>query len=394
MSSRLVILYRRMRFSAFLIGTLLLAACAGQSSPKPETPPLDPPRSSAPRASSSRASSVHSSSIRKPVATWDITTVATNLDTPWDIAIASDGALYVTERHGSLKRIETDGRVTDLGRVPNVVEQSESGLTGIALDPAFGRNRWIYLAYSYRDSGIKNRVSRFTLADDRMSDERILVDGLSGGPIHNGGRLRFGPDGKLWILTGDGGNASTAQDRESLGGKVLRINADGSIPSDNPFLDSPVYSLGHRNPQGLAWTDSGTLYVSEHGNSAHDEINRIEREGNYGWPLDTRCGGSHGTGPVFCTGTQTWAPSGLAFLPAIADLSPSFFLATLRGSTLRRLEERNGQLVPVETVIDGIGRLRAVTTAPDGSLYVSTSNRDGRGQIRSGDDRILRIQRR
>ena len=326
---------------------------------------------------------------------WTRTEIATGLSIPWDIAVDRDGSLFVTERSGTILKITTDGSNNVVAAVQNVVMQGESGLTGLTLDPDFTSNHYIYVCYSYAEDGqINNRISRFTLTDRGAVDEKILIDALPGGSRHNGARLRFGPDGKLWVLTGDaGGNGMIAQDPQSLGGKVLRVNADGSVPADNPIPGSLVYSLGHRNPQGLAWNASDALFVSEHGNSAHDEINRIMPNANYGWPLDQYCEAEHGTPPVFCAGTTTWAPSGLAFLPSssLHGLPDSFFVANLRGSTLMRLEERNGQLLPAETVIDGIGRLRAVTAAPDGSLYVSTSNRDGRGTVRDGDDKILKL---
>ncbi len=369
------------KFLTLFAITVVLSGCREIELPAPP---------SAPGSSSSAALSTNSTqSNTSGQYTWTQTEVATGLNIPWDIAIEPDGSLLVTERPGTIRRIGKDGSNTVIATVPNVTMQGESGLTGLTLDPDFASNGYLYVCYSYLSGGaIQNRVSRFTLADRGVLDENILLDALPGGSRHNGARLRFGRDGKLWVLTGDaGGDGMIAQDVESLGGKVLRMNADGSVPSDNPIAGSLVYSLGHRNPQGLAWDDSGALYVSEHGNSAHDEINRIEPKANYGWPLDQYCEAEHGTPPVFCAGTTTWAPSGLAYA------SSSFFVANLKGSTLMRLEHRGGQLVPAETVIDGIGRLRAVTAAPDGSLYVSTSNRDGRGTVRTGDDRILRLTR-
>jgi len=323
---------------------------------------------------------------------WSIEDVVTGLDTPWDIAIGGDGTLYVTERHGTLRVFSSEGDELSATEVKNVVEVSESGLTGIALHPDFDENRLLYLAYTYDGpSGFRNRVSRYVFRDATLSDEKIIVDDLPGGSIHNGGRLRFGPDGNLWILTGDGGSQETAQDPNSLGGKVLRVEDDGAIPSDNPFPNSSVYSLGHRNPQGLDWhPDSRQLYVSEHGSSAHDEVNIVLPGKNYGWPRVRQCvSDGEYEDPIICSSSVTWAPSGLAFLRGPTPFSDSLFLVGLRGSFLKRFSA-DGTFQ--ETIIDSIGRLRGLTAAPDGSLLVTTSNRDGRGLPGLSDDRILRLR--
>lgn len=310
---------------------------------------------------------------------WQIEEVATNLEVPWDMALAPSGDIFITERPGRLK-VLTKGKVETVATLPQVVSLTESGLTGITLDPDFPQNNFIYLYYSYSQGGeILNRVSRFTY-QETLTNEQIILDKLPGGAIHNGGRLRFGSDKKLWVLTGDGGNPDLAQSMNSLGGKVLRI--DGKDPQ--------IYSLGHRNPQGLDFHPiTGEPVVTEHGASGYDEINLIKQNGNYGWPNVKKCFSNDPgyTSPILCSNEQTWAPSGGAFL------GNSFFFAGLRGQLLEKIEIKDGQIITRETILkDTYGRLRAVLADPKkGVLYVSTSNRDGRGIPKPGDDKILKI---
>lgn len=310
---------------------------------------------------------------------WKIEEVATNLEVPWDMALAPGGDIFITERPGRVK-ILTKGKVELVANLTQVTSVTESGLTGIALDPDFSQNNFIYLYYSYSQGGeILNRVSRFTY-QETLTNEQIILDKLPGGSIHNGGRIRFGPDGKLWILTGDGGKPELAQSRQSLGGKVLRIDDNKPI----------IYSLGHRNPQGIGFHPvTGEPVITEHGASGYDEINLIKQNGNFGWPNVKRCysDDSQYTSPILCSEETTWAPSGAAFL------GNSFFFAGLRGQLLEKIEIKNGQVTARETIIkDTYGRLRAVLADPkEGVLYVSTSNRDGRGIPKSGDDKILKI---
>lgn len=327
---------------------------------------------------------------------WDIETLVTGLEVPWDMAFDEEGALYITERPGRLKMLDK-GVLKTVASLPQVVSVGESGLTGVALHPKFPQNGRIYLYYTYRDSGeILNRVSVFTLKNNTLQDETIIVDKIPGGSIHNGGRLRFGPDGKLWVLTGDGAKPALAQNMNSLGGKVLRINEDGSIPSDNPTKNSPVFSLGHRNPQGLAWHPlTEELLITEHGETAHDEINLIKANQNYGWPEIKRCYSDDPRfeDPILCSGNETYAPSGIAsFGTSIWRLRNSFVFAGLRGNLLERIEVVNSKVSERETIIkSAYGRLRAVITDKEGSIYVGTSNRDGRGSPAIDDDKILKI---
>ena len=345
---------------------------------------------------------------------FEVVTVAENLEVPWEIAFAPDGRIFFTERGGALRVIE-DGTLNpnpvsvldvggDGGLLGLAIGGGEGGLLGLALDPNFEENNFLYLYYSYSDGlSTFNRVVRYTENNNQLSDENILIDKIPGSAIHDGGRIKFGPDDKLYITTGDASNADSSQDLNSLAGKILRINPDGTIPKDNPFSDSMVYSWGHRNPQGIDWDPvSGKLVSSEHGPSgergfAHDEVNVIEAGKNYGWPIVI--GGEHDpefVDPILHTGDDTWAPSGVAFYDSenIPEWTDMYFVANLRGTHLRMLDldvEAN-QVISNEILFAGeFGRLRNAAMGPDGNLYLLTSNQDGRGSPAENDDRILKI---
>jgi len=328
--------------------------------------------------------------------------VAENLKVPWSIAFSPDGRIFFTERGGDL-RVIIDGNLNP-NPVTNLnVGGGEGGLLGVALDPNFEENHYLYLYYSYTDFlSTFNKVVRFTEDNNQLTEETVLIDKIPGAAIHDGGRLKFGPDGKLYITTGDAANMGLAQDLDSLAGKILRINSDGTIPEDNPF-DSPIFSYGHRNPQGLDWhPESGILVVSEHGPSgergfAHDEVNVIVSGKNYGWPdvIGDETGPEF-TNPIIHTGSDTWAPSGASFYDSqnIADWYGKYFVATLRGNHVRVLDFdlENNQVISSQAIFSGeFGRLRATSMGPDGNLYLLTSNQDGRGSPVSNDDRILRV---
>lgn len=327
---------------------------------------------------------------------WKVSNFATNLAVPWDMVFLPSGDMLITERAGKVKLRATAGTVTTIATLPQVVEQGESGLTGVALHPNFAQNNLLYLYYSYANaSSLANRVSQFTLKDNKLSNEKIIIDALPGGAIHNGGRLAFGPDNKLWVLTGDAGTGELSQKLESLGGKVLRANDDGTVPGDNPFPGSLVYSLGHRNPQGLDWHPvTGELVVTSHGQSAYDEVNLVTPKSNHGWPTEQKCQEKTSfIAPIFCSNEETWAPSGATFYgTSIPEFTNAYFFAGLRGNLVKRIDIVNGKITHDETIIKGsYGRLRGLIVGPDGNLYVSTSNRDGRGIPSSSDDKILKL---
>lgn len=331
-----------------------------------------------------------------------VETIAENLDVPWSIVWAPDATIFFTERNGNLRVIQ-DGMILEKPILSLDVGGVEGGLLGIALDPDYLENHYIYLYYTYNDFiSTENKVVRYVESNLSLSEDKVLIEKIPGGPFHDGGRIKFGPDGKLYITTGDAGNADLSQDKNSVAGKILRINSDGSIPEDNPFTDSPIYSLGHRNPQGLDWDESGNLLVTEHGPTgwhgvAHDEINLIVPGANYGWPDIIGSETMDGlVTPIMNTGDDTWAPSGAVFYDGdkIPQWTGKFFVATLRGNHLHMIDFdlENNIVKSDQKLFDGdFGRLRDVTTGPDGYLYFLTSNQDGRGIPEINDDRILRI---
>ncbi|HEY3081292.1 MAG TPA: PQQ-dependent sugar dehydrogenase [Chloroflexota bacterium] len=370
----------------------------------PGAPPL-PTATAAPAATRPAATSESARPAGTP--TVKVETVLRGLDTPWAIAFAPDGRWFVTERPGRIRVVENGQLLPEPWMTFDVWERenSEAGLLGIALDPKFAENRFVYLAYTYPAGGrLQNRLVR--LRDDpatkRGVQDRVLFDGVLGNENHDGGRVKFGPDGKLYWTMGESYIPNLAQDRSSPSGKILRLNPDGSVPPDNPFPGSPVYSMGHRNPQGLAWQPgTGRLYATEHGPSAqqgccNDELNYIEPGKNYGWPMirgdQTREGLES---PVLQSGSSTtWAPSGATFVTG-GPWAGSLLFVGLRGQALYRVavdqqDPRKARLV--ETLLARqYGRLRDVVEGPDGAIYLLTSNRDGRGTPASDDDRVLRL---
>jgi glucose/arabinose dehydrogenase len=326
--------------------------------------------------------------------------IASGLDTPWALAFAPDGRLFVTERGGQLRVIEHGQlRSEPLATLADVRESAEGGLMGLAVDPNFPAEPYLYTMYTYEGSnGPRNRVVRLRLDENSAREDAVLIDDLPASRIHDGGRVEFGPDGLLYVSAGDAAEPSRAQDGGSPAGKILRIGRDGSIPADNPNAGSPVYSLGHRNSQGFAWQPgSGRLYATEHGPSGNDEVNLLEPGQNYGWP-DAQ-GPDHPA--PFRTPLAVYspavAPAGATFYDseAIPQWRGSFFFASLRGEHLRRLvfdEADPRRIVADEQLYQReYGRLRDVAQGPDGALYVATSNRDGRGSPSADDDRVLRI---
>ncbi|KAF6245583.1 PQQ-dependent sugar dehydrogenase [Nitrosopumilus sp. b2] len=322
--------------------------------------------------------------------------IAEDLKIPWSIDFAQDGRVFFTERVGTLNVID-DGKIIELLNLS--VGGGEGGMLGVSLDPSFDENHYVYVYYTYNEFlGIKNKLVRYVEANNVLSEDKVLLEGIPGAPYHDGGRIKFGPDGMLYVTTGDATSPELAQDLNSVAGKILRINSDGTIPDDNPF-GSAVYSYGHRNPQGIAWDESGNLVATEHGPSgwrgvAHDEINLITPGSNYGWPDVIGDETKEGlTNPILHSGDDTWAPSGSTFYYGdIPQWSGKYFLAALKGEHLRAVEfDSEYNVVSEQELFSGeFGRLRDAVAGPDG-LYILTSNQDGRGNPQLGDDKILRI---
>ena len=312
--------------------------------------------------------------------------LVTGLSVPWAIAFLPGGDALVTERDSArLVRVTPAGKVSTVGKVPGVSPAGEGGLLGVAVSPSFARDHWVFLYYS---AASENRIVRFPYRGQGIADVRTLVTGIPRGPIHNGGRLAFGPDHMLYASTGETGRGGLSQDRSSLGGKILRMTPDGRPPPGNPS-GTLVWTYGHRNVQGLAWDQQGHMFATEFGQDRFDEINRISKGHNYGWPVVEGFGGDRKryTPPLLTWTTDEASPSGLAYAGG------SLWAGALGGRRLWQVPvAANGTVGrPVAHFEGRYGRLRAVAAAPDGSLWVSTSNRDGRGDPQKGDDRILVI---
>ncbi len=314
--------------------------------------------------------------------------IAQDLNIPWEIVFLPDGDMLVTERTGTLKRIGEKGGIY---KVEGVEHIGEGGLLGMALHPDFEENKWIYLyVTTKKDNGLVNRVERYSFDDHKLLDKKIIIDNIPGAIYHDGGRMAFGPDGYLYITTGDARRPKLAQDINSLAGKILRLDDNGRIPKDNPFGNA-VYSYGHRNPQGLSWDSDGNLWATEHGRSGalsgYDELNLIEKGKNYGWPEIQGSEEKDGmVPPVIHSGPKTtWAPAGALFW------NGNIFFTGLRGSSLYKVDISKNPVVLDKYLENKFGRLRVVVLGPDGYFYLATSNRDGRGELFEGDDKIIRV---
>ncbi len=319
----------------------------------------------------------------------NIEIVAENLEIPWEVVFLPNEELLVTERPGRLLIIGQDRTAIEVAGVRHV---GEGGLLGLTLHPDYEQNKLIYLYLTSEENGqIVNRVERYRLENNSLTSRKVILEGILGAPNHDGGRIEFGPDGYLYITTGDAQRTTLSQDTNSLNGKILRITDEGEIPADNPY-GTAVYSYGHRNVQGITWDDSDQLWATEHGRSGIrsglDELNLIEKGKNYGWPEIEGDETKEGmVTPVIHSGSsETWAPAGAEFL------NESIFFVGLRGATLYQAKVDNRKVVSlIKHFEDEYGRLRAVKLGPDGNLYITTSNRDGRGTPKPGDDKIIRI---
>jgi len=371
--------------TSLVFGCALLTACGDDNDGAQPTGSTPAAASSAPAASPGSARPAVPPNLAAPQE------VATGLDVPWGLAFLPDGDALVSERGtGRVLQIAAGRSAADPGaaarevyRVPGVAAAGEGGLLGLAVSPSFAQDRYVY---AYFTASGDNRIVRFKLGEGGAP--QVIYSGIAKAGIHNGGRLAFGPDGMLYVGTGDASRRELSQNASSPNGKILRLTPDGAPAPGNPTAGSPVYSLGHRNVQGLAWDTAGRLFATEFGQNTFDEVNRIEPGRNYGWPEveGNGDGGGRFTAPLVVWKTSESSPSGAAII------GNTLYVAGLRGERLWVIPLTGDGATGQPTVqLQGRGRLRSVAAAPDGSLWVTTSNRDGRGVERAGDDRIYRF---
>ncbi|MBX7043691.1 MAG: PQQ-dependent sugar dehydrogenase [Ignavibacteria bacterium] len=338
---------------------------------------------------------------------YSIEVFAEGLSVPWSIVFTDSARMLLTERTGSIRQI-VNGTLLEkpLKVFEDVAAEGEAGLMGLAVDPEYVNNRYVYVSYAYESAvGMKVKVVRFKDTGEMLSEEKVILDDIPAESYHAGCRIKFGPDGKLYITTGDAGERELCQDKDNLYGKILRINSDGTVPGDNPFPGNPVWSYGHRNPQGIDWyPGTGIMYSTEHGPSGFDgpgggdEVNVIVKGGNYGWPEVSHEESREGMVSPVLVYTPAVAPADCMFYRSgvIEQFRNNLFIACLRGNAVIRVvvdENDPGKVVSADKMSDiAYGRIREIAEGPDGSIYFSTSNRDGRGRPAEKDDRIFRIK--
>jgi len=317
--------------------------------------------------------------------------LATNLEKPWAIDFAGD-KIFVTEKAGQVRVIESGVLLDDPLATLRTANVFGGGLLGIAVHPAFDNNHFIYVYYTYeKDDVLWNKILRITELNNKLYAAKTIFDNIPGSAYNNGGIMKFGPDGKLYVGTGYVSDSHGPQDIQSLEGKILRLNDDGTIPNDNPFSDSPVFSFGHMNTKGLGWDNEGNLFVTEMGPSKNDEINLVQPGGNYGWPEQECFGSEQFVDPINCYDPAI-EPGGIVFYYGDkVKLDNHLVLATLRASHLFNLEIDEDEVKSQTSILSGLGRIRDVAVGPDGYLYLITSNTDGKGFPDASDDKLLRI---
>ncbi|MEU6329337.1 PQQ-dependent sugar dehydrogenase [Streptomyces sp. NPDC047049] len=387
---------RRFQTAALAAASLLLAAGCTSGGAQPRGGGGTGPSENRGGAASPRATA--SSPAPPAKGSVQVTgTLATGLKSPWGVAVLPGGDLLVSSRDtGKIFRVAAHGgKITELGSVPGVDPGGEGGLLGIAVSSTFGTDHQVY---AYFTTASDNRIARMIYDEKRAPGNQLgapdtVLKGIPKGQIHNGGRIAFGPDKMLYAGTGETGDTGLAQDKQSLGGKILRMTPDGQPAHGNPKADSVVYDYGHRNVQGLAWDDDKRLWASEFGQNTWDELNLIEPGKNYGWPEVEGKGKRRAARSVFTDPVEVWrtadaSPSGIAYAKG------SIWMASLRGERLWRIPLNGTKPVaaPQAFLKGTYGRLRTVVAADDGALWLVTSNTDGRGTPHKGDDRILRLQ--
>lgn len=336
-----------------------------------------------------------------------VETVASGLEVPWALAFLPNGNIIFTERPGRVRLIENGKlKAEAVYRVPDVEPSSESGLMDISIHPNFADNKFIYLAYAYNQDGKRVKVVRYKFDGTAFSEPKIIIGEIPAAPNHAGTRARFGPDGKLYITTGDATNWALAQRGDSIAGKTLRLNDDGSIPADNPFVKDKnyrpeIWSIGHRNAQGLAWSAAGLMFQTEHGPSGFegkggggDEVNFVERSKNYGWAeIHHQLKQARMEAPLL-EYTPACAPASAMVYNGdkLPEFKGNLFFGCLRGTKIIRVKLDGSRVVGQENLLEGkFGRIREIAQSPDGFIYFTTSNKDGRGNAAKDDDGILRI---
>jgi len=320
-----------------------------------------------------------------------VTILAENLDKPRAIAISND-RVFVTEKDGTIKVIQNNTLLESPLATLRGADVFDGGLLGITLHPNFSSNHYMYVFLTYDEDGyLWNKILRITESKNKLQNAEVILDKIPGSSFTNGGFIKFGPDEKLYVGTGTVSDAShLPQDLDSLSGKILRLNDDGTFPDDNPFPNSPIYSLGHRNPQGMTWDDDGNMFVAESGPEKNDEINLILSGKNYGWP-EQQCSGNEDFEDAILCFDPSIEPGGILFYSGDSiDFESPFIMASMRAANLYQLDFEEG-LSSQKSILSGIGRVRDVVQGPDGSLYVITSNTDGKGFPDSMDDKLLRI---
>jgi glucose/arabinose dehydrogenase len=372
---------RAVLLPAVLLATTL-AGCGSDDTPPTAAPPSPVQTATGPASPTTSRGPVTAPGVA-------ITgTVSSGIEVPWGLAFLPDGSALVAERNSArIVRVPAGGGdPVQVGTVSGVQAVGEGGLLGLAVPPADATGGTLTV-YAYFTASGDNRIVRMPLTGDRLGEPSTVLEGIPAGGRHNGGRMIVGPDGKLWIGTGEAGEVSLSQDRENLGGKILRLNLDGTVPDDNPFPGSPVWSWGHRNVQGLAFDSAGQLWATEFGQNEWDELNRIQRGGNYGWPdvEGKGTGGGRYIEPEVVWTTDEASPSGLAIVDDVA------YVAGLRGRRLWQIPLGEPVGTPRSHFTEQFGRLRTVEPAPGGGLWLTTSNRDGRGDPTDEDDRIIAL---
>ena len=320
-----------------------------------------------------------------------VTILAENFDKPRAIAVF-DNRIFVTEKDGMIKVIQNNTLLESPLAILRGADVFDGGLLGIALHPNFSTNHYMYVFLTYEeDDDLWNKILKITESENKLQNAETILDKIPGSSFTNGGFLKFGPDEKLYVGTGTISDAShLPQDLDSLSGKILRLNDDGTIPDDNPFPNSLVYSLGHRNPQGMTWDDDENLFVAEFGPEKNDEINLIQAGKNYGWP-EEQCSGDKDFEDALLCYDPSIEPGGILFYSGDSlDFESSFIMASMRAANLYQVNFEEG-LSSQKSILSGVGRVRDVVQGPDGSLYVITSNTDGKGFPDSMDDKLLRI---